>query len=222
MPGTGAWSVIPNGDFESGIMSPWVDFTPGKGVFRVTDAEAWSGAFSAGTMSGGPGSGPGYAAISASIAVTRGETYILSGFMNTGNLEAGALYIDLNDIPGDPHVPACFDLEGWQFGWRQWVADRTSVTIRIVRDGVWAPGDAAYFDDIALTPLADFVPPDSTYACYADCEPGACPGALDLFDFLCFQNAFALGDPYADCDGTGVLDFFDFLCYQNAFAAGCP
>ncbi|MFG0283777.1 MAG: GC-type dockerin domain-anchored protein, partial [Phycisphaerales bacterium JB039] len=35
------------------------------------------------------------------------------------------------------------------------------------------------------------------------------------------QNAFALGDPYADCDGTGVLDFFDFLCFQNEFARGC-
>ncbi|MFG0286276.1 MAG: GC-type dockerin domain-anchored protein [Phycisphaerales bacterium JB039] len=55
--------------------------------------------------------------------------------------------------------------------------------------------------------------------CYADCDGS---GELDFFDFLCFQNAFATGDPYADCDGTGVLDFFDFLCFQNEFAAGCP
>lgn len=27
---------------------------------------------------------------------------------------------------------------------------------------------------------------------------------------------------YADCDGSGALDFFDFLCFQNAFDAGCP
>ncbi len=30
---------------------------------------------------------------------------------------------------------------------------------------------------------------------------------------------------YADCDqstGPGVLDVFDFLCFQNAFVAGCP
>lgn len=30
---------------------------------------------------------------------------------------------------------------------------------------------------------------------------------------------------YPDCDtstGVGVLDIFDFLCFQNAFAAGCP
>jgi hypothetical protein len=55
--------------------------------------------------------------------------------------------------------------------------------------------------------------------CYADCDGS---GDLDFFDFLCFQNAFAAGEPYADCDGSGGLDFFDFLCFQNEFAAGCP
>ncbi|MFG0285080.1 MAG: hypothetical protein ACF8R7_11710 [Phycisphaerales bacterium JB039] len=56
-------------------------------------------------------------------------------------------------------------------------------------------------------------------ACYADCDAS---DGLDLFDFLCFQNAFATGDPYADCDGNGALDLFDFLCFQTEFAAGCP
>jgi hypothetical protein len=55
--------------------------------------------------------------------------------------------------------------------------------------------------------------------CYPDCDGS---GALDFFDFLCFQNAFLAGDPYADCDGNSVLDFFDFLCFQNEFLAGCP
>jgi len=27
---------------------------------------------------------------------------------------------------------------------------------------------------------------------------------------------------YADCDGNGTLDIFDFLCFQNAFVGGCP
>jgi hypothetical protein len=55
--------------------------------------------------------------------------------------------------------------------------------------------------------------------CYADCDQS---GGLDLFDFLCFTNAFNSGDPYADCDGSGGLDLFDFLCFTNAFNAGCP
>src|SRR5690606_27287296 len=54
--------------------------------------------------------------------------------------------------------------------------------------------------------------------CYADCDGS---GALDFFDFLCFQNHFAATTAYADCDDSGEHDFFDFLCFQNAFAAGC-
>jgi hypothetical protein len=60
-----------------------------------------------------------------------------------------------------------------------------------------------------------FTPPP----CGADCDGD---GELSFFDFLCYQNAFAGGDPGADCDGDASLTFFDFLCFQNLFAAGCP
>jgi hypothetical protein len=56
-------------------------------------------------------------------------------------------------------------------------------------------------------------------SCYADCTG---EGTLDIFDFLCFQDAFSLGLAYADCDGNTVLDVFDFLCFQDAFVVGCP
>ncbi len=62
--------------------------------------------------------------------------------------------------------------------------------------------------------------------CYPDCDPSTGVGVLDIFDFLCFGNAFSTNDPYAcDCDtstGLGVCDIFDFLCFGNAFDAGCP
>ncbi|MCH7793252.1 MAG: hypothetical protein IID31_13350 [Planctomycetes bacterium] len=58
--------------------------------------------------------------------------------------------------------------------------------------------------------------------CYADCDQSTGFGVLDIFDFLCFQNSFVLGDPYAcDCDPDPACDIFDFLCFQNAFVAGC-
>jgi len=60
---------------------------------------------------------------------------------------------------------------------------------------------------------------DSPASCYADCDGS---GGLDIFDFLCFQDSFSVGDPYADCDNNGVFDIFDFLCFQDAFAGGCP
>jgi hypothetical protein len=59
--------------------------------------------------------------------------------------------------------------------------------------------------------------------CFADCDGSR---ALDVFDFLCFQDAFLAGDPFAcECDtssGAWVCDLMDFVCFQEAFAAGCP
>ena len=223
VPGAGSWTLVENGDFETGSMDRWRDFDPSKGVFRTSDTESFAGGFSAVTVGARDGSGPGYSSLATPVETVIGETYVLSAFMHRGNVAEGAMYLDLSDVPSDPHVSVCLDVDGWHFGWRTWVADRTSVTVRIVRDSSWSVDDAAYFDEVALTPLAEFSPPDSTYvSCYADCDPSGCPGSLDLFDFLCFQNAFGVGDDYADCDGTGMLDFFDFLCYQNLFSAGCP
>jgi len=56
-------------------------------------------------------------------------------------------------------------------------------------------------------------------SCYADCDGSS---ALDIFDFLCFQDAFVQMDPYANCDGNAAFDIFDFLCFQDAFVVGCP
>jgi hypothetical protein len=58
--------------------------------------------------------------------------------------------------------------------------------------------------------------------CYPDCDQSTGPGNLDIFDFLCFQDAFITNDPYADCDNNSIFDVFDFLCFQDAFTNGCP
>lgn len=58
--------------------------------------------------------------------------------------------------------------------------------------------------------------------------PCDCPADLDgdgeltLFDFIEFQNLFAMGDLRADFDGDGELTLFDFLEFQNQFELGCP
>ncbi|MEQ9096622.1 MAG: VCBS repeat-containing protein [Phycisphaerales bacterium] len=46
-------------------------------------------------------------------------------------------------------------------------------------------------------------------------------GALTIFDFLAFQNAFDAGDPRADFDADGELTLFDFLVFLNEFQDGC-
>ncbi|MCA9279575.1 MAG: hypothetical protein H6815_00905 [Phycisphaeraceae bacterium] len=55
--------------------------------------------------------------------------------------------------------------------------------------------------------------------CYPDCDTS---GSLNIFDYICYGNAYSTGDPYADCDGSGSLNIFDYICYGNAYAAGCP
>ncbi len=62
--------------------------------------------------------------------------------------------------------------------------------------------------------------------CYANCNGDFDPitGApiLNLADFGCFQSRFALGDPWADCNGDGLLNLADFGCWRTKFALGCP
>ena len=58
---------------------------------------------------------------------------------------------------------------------------------------------------------------DST--CYADCDHS---GTLNIFDYICFGNAYSANDPYADCDGNQLFNVFDYICFGNEYSAGCP
>jgi hypothetical protein len=69
--------------------------------------------------------------------------------------------------------------------------------------------------------------------CYANCDGSTTEPVLNVEDFTCFINAFALaqGLPheqqvvnYANCDGSTTapaLNVEDFTCFINAFALGC-
>ena len=57
---------------------------------------------------------------------------------------------------------------------------------------------------------------------YTDCRADFDgDGALTIFDFLAYQNAFDAGNFCADFDGDTRLTIFDFLAFQNEFASGC-
>ena len=90
--------------------------------------------------------------------------------------------------------------------------------------GVFVGGETAGVLGSANAGLLDaFIGKFSSSPCYPDCDNS---GVLDLFDFLCWQNAFVASAPFAcNCDtstGPNVCDIFDFLCFQNAFVSGCP
>ena len=59
------------------------------------------------------------------------------------------------------------------------------------------------------------------FNCYPDFDGS---GTLNVNDFNAFLNAFAAGNPVANCDGSTAIPAMnvnDFNCFLNAFAAGC-
>jgi hypothetical protein len=74
--------------------------------------------------------------------------------------------------------------------------------------------------------------------CYANCDGSTTAPILNIDDFTCFINEFALAmsqlptlsQPmqwmqYANCDGSTtapILNIDDFTCFINEFARGCP
>jgi hypothetical protein len=70
--------------------------------------------------------------------------------------------------------------------------------------------------------------------CYANCDGSTVEPLLNIDDFACFINQFALAQElpaaqqvthYANCDASTavpVLNVDDFTCFINAFALGCP
>ena len=106
------------------------------------------------------------------------------------------------------------------------VPDRTLTLHGIDPDAAITVPPAAFEVDYVDGPIRGGGATIIVDGCYADCDQSTGVGVLDIFDFLCFQNGFVLGDPFAcDCDtttGPNVCDLLDFLCFQNAFVAGCP
>jgi len=76
-------------------------------------------------------------------------------------------------------------------------------------------GDIAYAagDDLKIVDLSGVTP------CYVDFN---LDGRLDMLDFIAYQNAFVAGDLTADCDSSLALNVLDFVCFQQRFTEGCP
>jgi hypothetical protein len=61
--------------------------------------------------------------------------------------------------------------------------------------------------------------------CEPNCDGSTNPPVLNVNDFVCFNNRFALGDPYANCDASTlppVLNVNDYVCFISKYGAGCP
>lgn len=58
--------------------------------------------------------------------------------------------------------------------------------------------------------------------CYNNCDTSSATPKLNVNDFVCFLNAYARRDPYANCNVDAVINVADFICFMNKFAVGCP
>ncbi len=58
--------------------------------------------------------------------------------------------------------------------------------------------------------------------CYVNCDKSTASPVLNVNDFTCFLNHYAVRDPYANCTVDTTINAMDFVCFMNKFAAGCP
>jgi hypothetical protein len=102
-------------------------------------------------------------AASTPITVIGGETYVLSGYIRHELLGGGQAYLDLNDESFECHavgLPTCGAYE-WAYASCTFTVPvgTTSLNLRAVIDATVLAGSRAWFDEIAVTRSADYVPP---------------------------------------------------------------
>ncbi|MFI4917557.1 MAG: GC-type dockerin domain-anchored protein [Phycisphaerales bacterium JB060] len=147
--------------------------------------------------------------------VQAGETYVVYGRDTT----AGACFPETMHL-GQLDGRAGFKIRGITAG------DRAGTPARFGAD-VNADGAPDIFMGSEVFDPSSPTVVDQTYVVYGRQAPARCradmdgDGALTLFDFLAFQDAFSTGRDAADLDCDGSLTLFDFLAFQSLFAAGC-
>ncbi|MFN0133747.1 MAG: hypothetical protein ACKVW3_14610 [Phycisphaerales bacterium] len=147
-------------------------------------------------------------------AVTEYDRLISNGPATLG----GTLEVDLTDALGDTFRPNVGD----QFTILNAVGGIT---------GSFAPnvttivGPTTYHWEVIVSAADVVVRLASIAECYANCDGSGAAPALNVADFICFQNKFAAGSSYANCDNSTtppVLNVADFICFMNKYSAGCP
>ena len=116
--GSGNWTTIANGGFETGNVSSWTNDTFGKGSFSATSVMAFEGGFSAGASPFSSFTGPGFA-LTQAVSVTGGQDYVISAFTNTVNISGGNVRLDVlvNGVFIGLDPFANNGVTEWQFLW---------------------------------------------------------------------------------------------------------
>lgn len=160
--GSGLIGLIGNGDFEFGL-SGWTQLA-NNGQFSTvtTPSSPFPSSSSATSLPAINFNGPGFALQSDAIAVNPGVEYVLSGYVNTSNMQTGNVYIDLSDAAFDPNLGVGELQNGvndWQFIYTTFVSNVSSIQVRLVHDGNVTSSESALFDNISITRADQFIAP---------------------------------------------------------------
>jgi probable HAF family extracellular repeat protein len=200
----GGVSSVASGVSDDGaIVVGWSDSPMGPRAFRWTSAQ---GMMSLGVLAGSAGSWAGSVSSDGSVVVGGSDSHAVVW-------RSGAGILDLNS-----YLPSLgIDLSGW------YLTEALSVSasgLVIIGRGGHSGRTEGW---IATIPSL----------CYANCDLSTAAPMLNINDFACFLNAFAVGQSlppaeqlasYANCDHSTiapVLNILDFQCFINRFAVGC-
>ena len=172
---SGSYTTIPEFEFNQAPGPIPAGFYSGTGGLFI--APAPSGSASAAVVPGGaignggqvaivsPFNGPGTGIFWNNVMnVSAGQSYVISGFAKVSPGTTSNVYIDLWDVSGDIYVQ--FDKsfsDGWQFAYETFTAPFDMVIgARAILDFTAGAGDSVIFDNLAVTPFANFVAPSVT------------------------------------------------------------
>jgi hypothetical protein len=168
VPGSGHWTTVPGGDFEFGPQtippSPgthgvyWLNSSIAAGTAKTTSAAAVNGGFGVDIVPTINFNGAGMGVLSTGVAVTSGQTYVISAFVKRLNPQTSPARIYL-DLWTPPIATAQTNSTEWQFIYGTFVANGNLVYPRLVIDSMVSTADEIYADDVSVTPASTFVPP---------------------------------------------------------------
>lgn len=173
-PGTGSWTPVAGGGFEvpAGPLVSRVGYvldgkwflmtSAGSGGTASVDSVAAARGTNGVAIMPGTFDGPGIGlTLGATFRLPVGVPHVVSAWVRRPRPFQGAaeMYLDLWDAPGDIQVPIP-DREGWQFVYGVFTPTVAPVGIRAVIDGKVTPQDELHVDEIAITPLGQFLPPE--------------------------------------------------------------
>ena len=173
-PGTGSWTPVAGGGFEvpAGPLVSRVGYvldgkwflmtSAGSGGTASVDSVAAARGTNGVAIMPGTFDGPGIGlTLGATFRLPVGVPHVVSAWVRRPRPFQGAaeMYLDLWDAPGDIQVPIP-DREGWQFVYGVFTPTVAPVGIRAVIDGKVTPQDELHVDEMSITPLSQFVPPE--------------------------------------------------------------